>query len=91
MEKAHPWMLPNGESRRLLKKLELVVTMTLPMLHLHALHESMLRAARPLEHLIMRALTNLIFLKKLRFELGSVCFDTYPETLLSDVAPQLKP
>ena len=33
--------------------------MPLAMLHLRSLYESMLKAARPLEHLIWRALTNL--------------------------------
>ena len=39
-------------------ELELVVTMPLAMPHLRSFHESMLKAARPYEHLIWRALTD---------------------------------
>ena len=39
-------------------ELKLVVTMPLAMLHLRSLRESMLKAARPFDHLVWRALTN---------------------------------
>ncbi len=64
--------------------------MALPMLHLLFLHESMLRAARPLEHLVWGALTDLFFSQKAPFESGSMCFDTYAASLASDVPSQLK-
>ena len=60
------------------------------MLHLRSLSENMLKAARPLEHLVWRAVTKLLFSQKLPFESELVCSDTYVENLPSDIAFQLE-